>query len=272
VSLTAQRALLVTIPPIGVQETIASTLGALDDKIDLNRRMNKTLDGMARAIFKDWFVDFGPTRAKMEGRAPYLASEHWRFFPDQFDDEGKPVVWSSVSLLNICELKRGYDLPSQDRVPEPVPIISSSGRSGWHREAKVAGPGLVTGRYGTIGEVFTSEIAYWPLNTTLYVRDFKGHPFWYVYHLLLGLDFSKYSDKAAVPGVNRNALHSERVLLPPLDLMRAFNVTVEPLTALARLNTAENETLAAIRDLLLPKLMSGEIRVRDAKRVVEAAA
>ena len=138
----------------------------------------------------------------------------------------------------------------------------------------VAGPGIVTGRYGTIGEVFTSEVAFWPLNTTLYVRDFKDHAlFWYVYHLLLGLDFPANTlIKQPVPGVNRNALHSERVLLPPLDIVRAFDGTVEPLTALARLNTAQNETLAAIRDLLLPKLMSGEIRVRDAERVVEAVA
>ena len=75
------------------QTAIASILGALDDKIDLNRRMNETLEAMARAIFKDWFVDFGPTRAKMEGRAPYLAPEIWALFPDRLDDEGKPEGW-----------------------------------------------------------------------------------------------------------------------------------------------------------------------------------
>jgi type I restriction enzyme, S subunit len=68
-------------------------LGALDDKIDLNRRMNETLEAMARALFKDWFVDFGPTRAKMEGRDPYLAPELWALFPDRLDDEGKPEGW-----------------------------------------------------------------------------------------------------------------------------------------------------------------------------------
>ena len=72
---------------------IISILGALDDKIDLNRRMNETLEAMARAIFKDWFVDFGPTRAKMEGRAPYLAPEIWSLFPDRLDNEGKPEGW-----------------------------------------------------------------------------------------------------------------------------------------------------------------------------------
>ena len=73
-------------------------LGALDDKIDLNRRMNETLDAMTRAIFKDWFVDFGPTRAKMEGRAPYLAPEVWALFPDRLDNEGKPEGWTTNRL------------------------------------------------------------------------------------------------------------------------------------------------------------------------------
>ena len=82
------------LPPLAEQDAIASILGALDDKIDLNRRMNETLEAMARAIFKDWFVDFGPTRAKMEGRAPYLAPEIWALFPDRLDDEGKPEGWS----------------------------------------------------------------------------------------------------------------------------------------------------------------------------------
>ena len=77
------------------QPAIASILGALDDKIDLNRRMNETLEAMARAIFKDWFVDFGPTRAKMEGRAPYLAPEIWALFPERLDDEGKPEGWAA---------------------------------------------------------------------------------------------------------------------------------------------------------------------------------
>ena len=83
------------LPPIASSDAIASILGALDDKIDLNRRMNETLEAMARAIFKDWFVDFGPTRAKMEGRAPYLAPDIWALFPDRLDDEGKPEGWAS---------------------------------------------------------------------------------------------------------------------------------------------------------------------------------
>jgi hypothetical protein len=90
------------IPPIREQEAIASTLGALDDKIDLNRRMNETLEAMARAIFKDWFVDIGPTRVKMEGRAPYLAPEIWALFPDRLTEDSMPGGWSITSLGELA--------------------------------------------------------------------------------------------------------------------------------------------------------------------------
>ena len=87
-----------------VQRAIAGLLGALEDKIDLNRCMNETLEAMARAIFKDWFVDFGPTRAKAEGRAPYLAPELWDLFPDALDGEGKPVGWTLAPLSMLAEV------------------------------------------------------------------------------------------------------------------------------------------------------------------------
>ena len=89
--------------PLVEQRAIAAILGALDDKIDLNRRMNETLEAMARAIFKDWFVDFGPTRAKMEGRAPYLAPEIWSLFPDRLDDEGKPEGGRAARSVRYVE-------------------------------------------------------------------------------------------------------------------------------------------------------------------------
>jgi type I restriction enzyme S subunit len=94
----------VDVPSRSDQMAISSFLGALDDKIELNRRMNETLEAMARAIFKDWFVDFGPTRAKTEGRAPYLALDIWSLFPDRLDADGKPVGWTAGSLSNVAKL------------------------------------------------------------------------------------------------------------------------------------------------------------------------
>jgi type I restriction enzyme S subunit len=254
------------------QRRIASILGALDDKIEVNRRMNETLEAMARAIFQDWFVAFGPTRAKMEGRPPYLAPDLWSLFPARLDAQGKPEGWQAGTLLDLCELKRGYDLPAARRVPGAVPIVSSSGITDHHDTAMVDAPGVITGRYGTIGEVFFLEKPYWPLNTALYVRDFRGHSPRFVFYTLRLLDFSQYSDKGAVPGVNRNDLHRAPVMLPPVAVQEAFDRILSPGWARIAANDRECASLAATRDLLLPRLMSGELRVRDAERLVETAA
>lgn len=271
-SLRDQLRLKVALPAIGVQRVAGDILGALDDKIDLNRRVNETLEAMARAIFQDWFVSFGPTRAKQEGRPPYLAPDLWSLFPNRLDDYGKPEGWIGGALLDLCQLKRGYDLPTSQRVTGPIPIISSSGVTDFHERAMVDGPGVVTGRYGTIGEVFFVEGAFWPLNTALYVRDFRGNSRRFVFYTLRLLDFGQYSDKGAVPGVNRNDLHRAPVTLPPPEVQRAFERILAPSWDRMAANDRETHTLASTRDLLLPKLMSGELRVRDAEAVVAEVA
>ena len=120
-------------------------------------------------------------------------------------------VWREVSLGDVLELKRGYDLPARDRIPGSVPLVSSSGITYHHAVSMAKGPGVVTGRYGTLGEVFFIPQDFWPLNTTLYVRDFKGNDPRFISYFLRSLDFRAYSDKAAVPGLNRNHLHLARV-------------------------------------------------------------
>ncbi len=125
--------------------------------------------------------------------------------------------WRPGKLGDFIELKRGYDLPKKDRADGEIPVVSSSGISGTHSEHKVAAPGVVTGRCGTIGEVFFITENFWPLNTTLYVRDFKGNDPQFVAYFLKTFDFEKFSDKAAVPGINRNHLHAETVVFPGLS-------------------------------------------------------
>ena len=98
ISQKALRSVPISYPNFSEQRRIAELLGALDDKIELNRQMNETLEAMARAMFKDWFVDFGPTRAKMEGRAPYLTAEIWSLFPDSLDADGKPDGWVNSTI------------------------------------------------------------------------------------------------------------------------------------------------------------------------------
>ena len=118
-----------------------------------------------------------------------------------------PMSWEAMSLGEFIILKRGYDLPSNMRVHGHVPVVSSSGITGYHNVAKVEGPGVITGRYGTLGEVFFVADSFWPLNTSLYVQDFKGNDPKFSAYFLKTVLAKRSSDKAAVPGVNRNDLH-----------------------------------------------------------------
>lgn len=272
VSISDQRAFRLTLPSAKEQLAIATVLGALDDKLELNRRMNETLEEMARALFKSWFVDFDPVHAKAAGKKPFGMDETTaELFPDRLNtsDAGHiPHGWELVSLGDALQLKRGYDLPKDKRRPGPVPICSSSGMSGFHDEAKAPGPGVVTGRYGTIGEVFFIDEDYWPLNTALYVRSFGRLLPRIAYYALKSIDFGKYADKAAVPGINRNDVHRAPVVLAPGPVQEAFQLLVEPLMTRVRCNRSQSSALASLRDSLLPKLLSGELRLKDAERVV----
>jgi type I restriction enzyme S subunit len=155
--------------------------------------------------------------------------------------------WRHCSLGDIIELKRGYDLPGQNRRVGLVPIVSSSGVTGYHEEAMVSAPGVVTGRYGTLGEVFYIEQDFWPLNTTLYVRDFKGNDPRFISYFLRCLDFQAYSDKAAVPGLNRNHLHEAPVTVPrDPSKQRAIAHILGTLDDKIELNRRMNETLEAM--------------------------
>ena len=123
--------------------------------------------------------------------------------------------WKSCKLGDVVTLQRGFDLPRKNRKEGNVPIVSSSGVSGYHDTVKVNGPGVVTGRYGTLGEVFYIEKDFWPLNTTLYVRDFKGNDSRFLSYFLQTLDLAHHNAAGAVPGLNRNALHLLPVEVPP---------------------------------------------------------
>ena len=155
--------------------------------------------------------------------------------------------WIEANLGDMIELKRGYDLPERERRDGTVPIVSSSGVTGYHDNAMVKGPGVVTGRYGTIGQVFYVESDFWPLNTTLYVRDFKGNDPRFISYFLRTVDYSAYSDKGAVPGVNRNHLHQATVRYPvSVNEQHAIAHILGTLDDKIELNRHMNETLEAM--------------------------
>ena len=256
-------------PSLPEQRAIAHILGTLDDKIELNRRMNTTLEAMARAIFKDWFVDFGPTRAKAEGREPYLAPELWNLFPDALDDEGKPIGWVIRRVEDFLELAYGKSLPAKKRILGKIPVYGSGGLTGMHDTALAEGPAVIVGRKGTVGSLYWEDRPVFPIDTVFYVVPRIGSVL-FSYHLLAALPLRDMNTDAAVPGLNRKNAYRLQFPQPASGLIAAFENFTHAIWQRRAKNLRETETLSQTRDLLLPKLMSGEIRIRDAENMVEA--
>ncbi len=176
-----------------------------------------------------------------------------------------PDGWEEKNLGEVAVLQRGFDLPKNKRIPGSIPVVSSSGVSGLHNKARAKGPGIVTGRYGTIGEVFYVERDFWPLNTTLWVKHFCGNHARYIFYLLGKLNFRKFSDKTGVPGVNRNDLHKIRTLVPPLEEQRKI----------ARILSTWDKAIETVQKLIevdkkrkkaqLQQLLTGKIRFNGFK-------
>lgn len=158
--------------------------------------------------------------------------------------------WQGNRLDTFFTLKRGYDLPKQSRLIGDIPIIASSGFTDYHNEAKVKESGVITGRYGTIGSVFYSDEPFWPLNTALYVNDFKGNAKRFVYYFLKTLEWEKFSDKSAVPGVNRNDVHREYISFPHLPEQKAIASVLSSLDDKIDLLHRQNKTLEGMAETL----------------------
>jgi type I restriction enzyme, S subunit len=157
-----------------------------------------------------------------------------------------PVHWEARPLRAVARLQRGHDLPVGSRQTGEFPVVSSSGICDYHNTAKARGPGVVTGRYGTIGQVFFVEGEYWPLNTALYVCDFKGNHPRFIYYLVGLLPFDAYSGKSAVPGIDRNDLHPLPVACPPLPEQRAVAAFLDRETAKLDALITQKERLLAL--------------------------
>ena len=257
----------VRVPPLPEQRAIAHILGTLDDKIELNRRMNQTLEEMARAIFQDWFVDFGPVRAKLESRDPYLPPELWDLFPDRLVDSelGEiPEGWEVKELGELIELAYGKALKANDRKDGSVPVYGSNGQIGRHDEKLVDGPGIVVGRKGNPGVVTWAHSDFFPIDTAFYVvpKD-DGQRLSFLLYALIAQDLQSVSADSAVPGLNRNLAYMNKQVVPGRKLMDVFSSYFKPIYARRHCLEEESRQLAAQRDALLPKLVSGEARVGD---------
>jgi len=295
----------ILLPPKPERERIEALVGALDRKIELNQRMNETLEAMARAIFKDWFVDFGPTRAKMEGRAPYLTPEIWALFPDCLDDKGKPEGWRLTVMEEVLdELETGgrpkggvsgyaFGVPSVGAESivglgkfdyaktKYIPKEFFDGMNRGHvkgRDVLLYKDGGRPGEFEPHLTLFGDGFPFDTFAINEHVYRLRAKPdfgqallyFWLSSDLAME-EMRIKGTGVAIPGLNSTQVKSLTTLVPAPDVTRAFDTLVEPAISRLLANCNEAQSLAKIHDLLLPKLMSGEIRVKDAENVTEAA-
>src|SRR5262249_37852453 len=139
--------------------------------------------------------------------------------------------WERAPLGSALILQRGFDLPIQAREEGDVPVYGSTGVIGYHKDAKVAGPGAVTGRSGTLGQVHYSKSAFWPLNTVLWVKEFRRTTALFAVFILRNMELAQYNGGVSVPTLDRNAVHRVQVLIPPMALIEAFDQVVTPVFA-----------------------------------------
>ncbi len=278
----------VNLPPLPEQRAIAHVLGALDDKIELNRRMNETLEGMARALFKSWFVDFDPVRAKMEGRDPGLPQDVADLFPDRMVDSemGRiPEGWEVGPLKAFTHLTMGQSPPGSTYNDRDVGLPFFQGRSEFgfryprkkrscSAPTRVADPGdtLVSVR-APVGDINLAwERCCIGRGVAALRHKSNSSSFTYYSAWALESELKQYEHTGTVFGaINKRQFEALKVIEPNSCVVDAFDASSAILDARIRMNVAESRTLAALRDTLLPKLVSGELRVPDAEAFLESA-
>lgn len=234
----------VKVPDVESQRKIAAILSAYDDLIANNQRRIALLESMAEEIYREWFVRM---RFPDHRKVPRV--------------KGLPSSWSLKPFREFCVLKRGYDLPDSSMLPGRYPVIASTSIKGFHNEFKVKPPVITTGRSGSLGTVLLVNKESWPLNTALYVKDFCGNSPFLIFYTLRSLKLETFNVGAGVPTLNRNHLSSLGIAVPDAALQRRFDAILGPMNAQASALTATNESLAAQRDALLPRLISGKLKV-----------
>ena len=234
----------VRLPSLATQERIVSILSAYDDLIENNTRRIAILEEMARRLFEEWFVRF---RFPGHEGVPMVESELGLV----------PQGWRIRLLGDEIELPYGKALKAENRSAGEVPVYGSSGVVGCHSTSLVPGPGIIVGRKGNVGSVHWCDVPFFPIDTVFYVKT--ALPLHFVYFNLQQQNF--LNNDAAVPGLNRNQAYALPLLVPDTDVLNHFEELCGQLLGMARLLSRKNVNLRTTRDLLLPKLISGELDV-----------
>jgi type I restriction enzyme S subunit len=234
----------ILVPRPDVQRRVVEVISVYDDLLENNQRRIALLEEAAQQLYREWFV-----------RLRFPGHEYTNI------TYGVPEGWERTAFENALVLQRGFDLPIQAREEGDVPIYGSTGINGFHSKSKVSGPGIVTGRSGTLGEVHYVAGDFWPLNTALWMKKFKRVTPLFSLFLIREMDLKQYNGGVSVPTLDRNTVHRVEVLVPPKNLLTAFDEFAIPLFEQMENLKHQNQKLRAARDLLLPRLMSGEITV-----------
>jgi len=269
----------VPVPPQEDQDGIANILGTLDDKIELNERMNQTLEAIAQAIFKSWFVDFDPVKAKSEGRDTGLPKEIDKLFPDSFEESELgpiPSDWELDVLTRVAEITMGQSPPGETYNEEGrgVPFYQGIKDFGFRfpqRRVYCTAPT----RFAEKGDILLSVRApIGELNMVIercaigrgiaVIRQKEGSNDFVFYLLKTSpLIWSQFEGGGTVFGcISKKDLHNFQIVVPKKALMQRFSKVVATMETVIEKNELELRTLAAIRDSLLPKLLSGQIKVK----------
>jgi type I restriction enzyme S subunit len=243
---SAFSSLTIKIPPLPTQQKIAGILSAYDDLIENNTRRIEILEEMARMLYREWFVKF---RFPCHEAVQFVESELGLI----------PEGWEVVKVGDVIELAYGKNLVAKNRVAGKVPVFSSAGLIDYHNQSLVKAPGIVVGRKGNVGSVFWTNEDFHPIDTTFYVKT--EICLYYVYYNLKNQNF--INNDAAVPGLNRNQAYLLPLIIPPKFLLLKFQEFIEKIfNQIDNLNK-KNINLRKTRDLLLPRLISGEIDVEN---------
>lgn len=228
------------LPPLPTQKKIVSILSAYDDLIENNLKRIALLEKSARLLYEEWFV-----------RLRFPGYEHTDIV------EGVPEGWEKKKIGDTITLNYGKALKESDRVEGGFPVYGSSGVVGSHEKFLVEGPAIIVGRKGNVGSVYWSDKNCWPIDTVYYISSAQTNL--YLYYNLQYQPF--INSDAAVPGLNRNHAYNLDMILPPKGILDQFDAFVRPVHQQSLKLQSQNEKLKQARDILLPKLINGEITV-----------
>lgn len=236
---------------------VADILGTLDDKIELNGRMSKTLESIARATFKSWFIDFEPI--------PGLG------FHKEWEDSvlGKiPKGWKNGTWEDLITLEYGKSLKENHAGEGPYPVYGTNGRIGSCHTPLCEHPGIIIGRKGAYRGVHFSSSPFFVIDTAFYVKPRARLEMRWAFYEIIRLDINGMDSGSAIPSTSRDDVYRLPVLIPPYEVQRQFVQLATPLWLRQDHNGQESLTLASIRDALLPKLLLGEIGIKYAEEIV----